>query len=1363
MTYNEKVVVFLLSLGKVMEMRRNWAIFFMLLGISFTSTGNIIKTPAFRSVSPPEGFTYGGVQTIAEDKFGLLWFGTLQGLYSYDTESFKKYLHHGNNDDSPPGNNIRNLFCDSSGKMWISTSNGFCYYDSEYEKFIHDEYSDNGNPVNSRNTFQIFEDKSNQLWIIDQRGLAKADTVNNVLHYGNFNPPPSGVNYAKISDDGTIWLGSNNGTIYYSVFPYDRLTIFGRFKDAPVLTILPVKNEIWIGYDWNGVIKAGYDGNVIAHYSRSSDYNRIIPSDRVRDIYQDRAGRIWLATYKGLSIIHGNSIVNYDNENYPGVNHNSAFVFFEDSRNGLWLGTWSGGLYYMNMHDNNFFHIKDIFHPVLNTNVISSFTDGPDNTVWVGTESGLLFSYDVQNQQYETVPNRPNHLLVNSIKTLYTDSEQNIWIGTYAGGIWLKQKKDNKFLQLEYFKFTNQQIYAFAEFSDRIYIATGTSGIHAYSMKSETAERYTYSASENHSLSNNSVRCLLPDSRGNLWAGTMNGLNVMEKGSNHFKRFNAHADGSAFTINNNEIFSLHEDRHGYIWAGTGGGGLNRYDPYTGKFEYISEAEGLAGKEVYGILEDNSGNLWLSTENGISMYDPRNRTARNFIKEDGLQGNQFNPGASYKSRSGFLFFGGSNGFTCFQPATIRRNPLPPLPMLTSIAVNHEELKPAAQNSLLNKSIKSTSHINLKARENSLTLSFVANNYLQPQKNSFRYRLVNYDERWIEAGSERKATFTQIPPGKYVFELMASNNDGIWSTEPAILGITIMQPLFLRWYAILAYLIVIFLISYFFLRELRIRQKLRLQIRDERLQREHEEEVIQMKMQFLTNITHELKTPLSLILSPASHLYRKYGQDTEARFQLDILMRNASRLKWLVSQVIDLRKIDMNKLDVSRKPVNVVKLCHQIMECFLSDALDKSIKLSLETAFTESYLETDPDKLDIIITNLVSNAMKFTPENGEVTIKIEKVSVDCKENAHWKFGAPPSMPALSISVTDNGPGIAEPEIPLMFERFSQGHGHQNMGTGIGLSVVKEYTRWLGGFITVSSGVASGTSISICFPWQEERESHTQENIQKPVPVQNPLLLKDEPELRDENVTVLIVEDDADTRNYMANLVKKYFKVLTATNGKQGYEKAVAAAPDIIISDVIMPGSGGFEMTRILKDNVITSKIPVIIVTAQNDYDVEIESIESGARAFITKPFAEDLLVAHLRKILLNRYQETVKVSESAINEQTEYSDHQLVEKAVRLIEINMHRPDFGIDLLSSGLNISRATLYRKMKLLTGQSATEFIRYIRLKKALSLMESGNLSIEEISMIVGFNSHSYFSHCFRQHFGKTPTEYLMGNKQLN
>jgi signal transduction histidine kinase/ligand-binding sensor domain-containing protein/AraC-like DNA-binding protein len=1347
-------------------MRGAWTIFFVLVAITFAIAGNTINTPAFRAVSPPEGFTYGGVQTIAEDKFGMLWFGTQHGLYTYDTESFKKYLHHGDNPDSPSGNNIRNLFSDSSGKLWISTDNGFCYYDPEYEKFIKAEYTDNGHPVISRNTLQIFEDKVNQIWVIDQRGLAKADTVKKELHYGNFNPAPSGINYAKISGDGTIWLGSNNGTISYSHFPYDSLTIFGRFKDAPVLAILPAQDEVWISYDWNGVIKADYYGHIVTHYSRASGYDRSIPSDRVRDLYQDRSGRIWLATYKGLSIIHGSSIVNYDQENYPGVNHNSAFVFFEDSRNGLWLGTWSGGLYYMNMHDNNFYHIKDIFHPVLNTNVISSFTDGPGNTVWVGTESGLLFSYDVQKQQYEALPFRPDHRLVNSIKTLYTDSKQNIWVGTYAGGIWIKPKNENKFRQLEYFKHTIEQIYAFAEVGEIMFIATGTSGIHAYSLKTGTAERYTYSISDNGSLSNNSIRCFLPDSRGNLWVGTMNGLNVMEAGNNHFKRFQAQPDGSVFTINHNEIFSLHEDRHGNIWVGTGGGGLNRYDPFTGKFEFISDTEGLAGKEVYGILEDISGNIWISTESGISMYDPRNRTARNFIKDDGLQGNQFNPGASYKSRTGQLFFGGSNGFTCFYPSTIRRNPLPPLPVITSIAVNHEELKPTINGSLLNKSIKATSEIKFKARDNSLTLSFVAINYLQPRKNRFKYRLVNYDEQWIEAGSERKATFTQIPPGNYVFELMASNNDGIWSTEPARLNITIMQPLFLRGDALIIYLIVIILALFFLLKELRIRQKLRLAITDERLRREHEDKLIQMKMQFLTNITHEFKTPLSLILSPANHLDRKYGHDAESRFQLDILKRNASRLKWLVNQVIDLRKIDMNKLDINRKPVNVVKMCHRIMEYFMSDALDKNINLSLETTFTESYLETDSDKLDIIITNLVSNAMKFTPENGEVTIKIEKVSDIFMEDVHWKFGTSPAIPVLSITVSDNGPGIAEADIPLMFERFTQGRGHETMGTGIGLSVVKEYTRWLGGFITFRSGRPSGASVSICFPWQEELEFQPAENIAYPMPVQELLqntLPAEESEIRDETVTVLIVEDDADTRNYMARLVKKYFRILTATNGKQGYEKALATVPDVIISDVIMPGTGGFEMNRLLKENIITSKIPVIIVTAQNDQTVEIESIESGAKAFISKPFAEDLLIAHIRKILQNRNQELIAGAESATTERTEYSDNQLVEKAVRLIETNMHRPDFGIDLLSSGLNISRATLYRKMKLLTGQSATEFIRYIRLKKALSLMENGNLSIEEISMTVGFNSHSYFSHCFRQQFGKTPTEFQVGSKQIS
>ena len=1345
-----------------------WIHICLLLLFIPSATGQNVNTPAFRAVSPPEGFTYSGVATITEDPSGMIWFGTQHGLYSYNTESFSKYLHKPDDPNSPPGNNIRDLFCDSSGKMWISTATGVSYYDFEMERFVRCFYSDNdGNRIN-RNVIQVFEDKSRQLWLIDQKGLAKIDTVNKTFNYSNFDPAPSGLSYARIAADASLWLGTSGGFVYYSPYPYDSLITFGRFRNAIVQSILPVRNEVWIGYDWHGADKAGYDGKLLAHYTNPSETGNNIANSRVRDIYEDKGGRIWLATYKGLSIIKGNQITNYDNESYPGINQSSIFTIYEDSHGGIWIGTWSGGLYYLNSHDNNFIHVKDNYRISQNTNVVSSFTDGPGNSVLVGTESGLLFSYNPQNQEYKTFTLKTPDNPLKSIKALKTDSRGRIWLGTFTAGIWVKLPGEPDFKQLDYMKDRTEQIYSFADDGNKMWIGSGTTGLHSYNLTTGESQRYYLIGNNPGSLSNNSVRSLVCDAQGNLWIGTMNGLNFKKPGEDHFKRFMVDPEGVTNSINNNEIFALLEDKSGNIWIGTGGGGLNMYNPASGVFEYITVSEGLAGREVYGILEDSSGNIWISTESGIAMYDPRNKYVRNFTKEDGLQGNQFNPGACYKSASGLMYFGGSNGFTCFFPAAIRHNPVPPTTLITSIAVNHEELKPGYQDSPLKKSVRYTDKITLQARQNSLTISFVANNYLQPGKNRFRYRLLNYDENWIEAGSERKATFTKIPPGKYIFEVMASNNDGVWNPEPGKLAITIRQPILLRWYALLTYIIAAVSLIYFIQREIAVRHRLKLEIREERLLREHEEQLSQMKMKFLTNITHEFKTPLSLIISPANHLLQKFGHDADARFLLDIMKRNTARLQWLIHQVIDLRKIDANKIDIHPRPTNVIKLCHRISEYFMADARDKNVELIVETSLTEAYLMTDPDKLDIIITNLVSNAMKFTPENGKVTLSVDQLSGGCKENFVWEFGDKIKGDAVRICVSDTGPGIKENEIPNMFERFSQGLGHEGMGTGIGLSVVKEYTRLLGGYIGVYSELQKGTIFSVCFPWQENvvlfepGPAQTEHSVSAILPETDTSAGQGP---KDENILVLVVEDDTDMRNYLAEIIKKHFKVITATNGKQGYEKALTTQPDIILSDLVMPGTGGFEMVRLLKDDNLTCDIPVIIITAQTDPSSEIESLDSGADAFISKPFPEELLVAHLRKILSNIRQRR-QVNEHTGNipdndEDFDFNDKQLVDKAIRIIEQNILKNDFGVDKLASDLNMSRTSLYRKLKSLTGQSATEFIRYIRLKKALNLMESGTLSIEEVSLAVGFNSHSYFSHCFRQHFGKTPSEYINDAKQ--
>lgn len=1350
-------------------MKKAWVTTILLIIFSLAGLGQIANTPAFRSVSPPEGFTFSAVMTITQDPLGMIWFGTQHGLYSYDTRNFMKYSFSNDNPATVIGNNVRNLYCDTSGKMWVSTNAGLCYYDFQLERFFRIYYTDNdGNRIN-RSTYRVLEDESNRLWVIDSRGLALLDTINQTLNYKTFDIPVSGLNFGRISKEGTLWLGTTNGSVYTSTYPFDQLTLFGRFRQAAVQSILPSDEEVWIAYDWNGVVKTDFSGNTLAEYSQMSDNkSTTISHNRVRDIYIDKTDKVWLATYKGLSIIDGDNIANYNTENYPGINHNSLYTFFEDSHDGLWVGTWSGGLYYRNLNDNNFVHIKDNQNPVLNTNVISSFVEGRDNTVWVGTESGMLFSFDLASLKYSRNNIVQPGAQVNNIKSLYTDSGGTIWLGTFSAGIWMNAPGETQFRQLPYLVKNRTGVYAFTQEHEKMWIATFGNGLHSYNTLTGETEHFMPRSGDTTSLSNAMVRSILLDRHGNLWVGTMNGLNLKMHGTNEFRRFSASNAYDPTTINHNEIFYIQEDRDGYIWVGTGGGGLNKYNPLTEKFEYYTIESGLGGREIYGILQDQSGNIWVSTENGISSFDPRTKLSRNFSREDGLQGRQFNPGSCFLSTNGVMFFGGSNGFNSFSPSNIKTNPLPPKILLTSISVNHEELSPGMPDSPLQTSLKYTDKIVLGARQNSLTLTFIATNFLQPQKNNFRYRLLNYENQWINAGYDGKATFTKIPPGKYTFELLASNNDDVWSSEPLRLQIQIRYPVLLRWYAVAGYVLILILAAYYIEREISVRQTLRNQVRNERARREEEEKLSQMKMRFLTNITHEFKTPLTLIQSPAQQLLDKFSDDSEARFLLDILDRNSTRLQWLINQLVDLRKIDLNKLEALKKPVNVVRLCHVVEDYFLSYAKDKRINLSVVADLTEIFLLTDNDKMDIIITNLVSNALKFTPEGGSVTISVKQETNPCPKQFNWHFGEKITGSAVTFTVKDTGPGIKQEEIPKMFELFTQGKGHESSGTGIGLAIVREYVRILGGFIGVNSD-ENGSAFVVCFPWAETDQFESDETEDYILPAEYQPIDDYLPDsgipAGKEQIKLLLVEDDTDMRNYLNTVLRKYFRVVTAVNGKQGFEKTLVTRPDIIIADIVMPVANGFEMNRLLKENPATRNIPVIIISAQTDQSTEIESLESGAEAFITKPFTDELLLAHIRKLLAKRnlakQGREWDAEPGNIIDDSELSDSQPLDKILRIIEKSMHRPDFGVDTLASQLNMSRTSLYRKLKTLTGQSATEFIRYVRLKKALSLMEGGMLSIEEVSMSVGFSSHSYFSHCFRQQFGKTPSEFVQTQRK--
>ena len=1323
---------------------------------------------AFRRISPLGGFTYGAIYAIGEDSDGFIWFGTIHGLYRYNSLDIKKFMNNPKDTTTIPGNSIRTIFCDSFGKLWIGTSRGICRYDNVKDQFISPIFKDKSGEFLGTDIREIFEGENHSLYFLSSAMLGKLN-----MKTGHFEKivieKNTRENFSCASSDtkGRIWIGGANGTIWIYDSSNQKSHRFSNHRRELIRKIFCDDSGIWIAYNWSGLDFFDYQGNIISHYGSSPEDLNKIRHNRVRDLYKDSSGRIWVSTYKGLSIIDHGKIMNMLPQEISGIPYNSIFKIFRDSKEGIWIGTWSGGLAYRSKFDNRFIHVtKEHSNSDLDDEFVSSFAEKKDGTVLIGTEFGNLNKLSRVTNKMTNIPfQSEGGKKIENIKSLLFDEKSGtLWVGTFLDGLWFQRKDETILRPLNKFNDSRISVYALEKSDSGLWIGTYGNGLYHYNTSSGVVKFYGYNSNDSTSISGSGIRSVLIAKDKSLWVGTSNGLNRLNPNSNHFQRF-INIPNVSTSISNDEILSMHEDRNGIIWVGTGGGGLNKYNPKTNQFESFQMKDGLVGDDVYGIQEDRNGMIWISTENGISCIDPSQKSFRNFYREDELQGNQFNPGAVFQTSDGKILFGNTKGFTLFTPGQMKSNPIPPKAILTSLSINNIPVNVHSDGTPLSKSIQTENVLNLSYNQNSLTFNFVANNFLLPNKNRFKYRLKNYDNNWIDAGTQNYAIYTKIPPGDYVFQVIACNNDNLWNTTPAKLKIIISPPVWLSWYAYLIYFLILSLIFYFIRKEVLERQRYKKELLLERLVHESEAQIHEMKLRFFTNISHEFRTPLTLIASPVNLLLSNFKFEPIVREHLLTMQRNANRLLRLINQLIDIRKLELGRAVFHPQNCDLIALLKEVISCFEMEAKDKNIHLTLNTEAEKINLLIDREKADKIFFNLLSNAMKFTGGNGTITITVYTTHSAEFTAETVVVGEPVNGNIVCVEFADDGPGIGEDELKLIFERFEQGKNHQSSGTGIGLHMAYEYTRMHKGNIRVRSKLGSGSTFTVTLPLNEgtDRANIILADERKAKELSSPseelketLLIPD----KDKTVTILVIEDNYELRNYLKNLLGLGYRVVTAPNGRQGLETALTIVPDLVITDVMMPQMDGFEVCRHLKNDIHTSHIPVILLTALNEADKQIGGFRTGADAYITKPFNENVLLAQIENLIRSRakLREVFSVSDTewANGMELLFSDRMLIDKAISVVEQHLNDKTFVIDHLAANLGISTSSLYRKLKVLTNQSPTEFVRYIRLKKAIRLMDEGNTNVDEIGYAVGFNSHSYFTNSFKKQFGKTPSEHL-------
>lgn len=1312
----------------------------------------------FENYTIENGLSNNMVHCALQDHQGWMWFGTNQGICRFDGYKFTIFRNDPQDDHGLQNDPVRAIYEDHKNNLWIGTEYGGLHVlDREKNNFVRYARRKGGELLPNHNITSIIEDKRGNLWLGTEGGLSKIDSSGAVTSFvhspGNSKSLSDNlVRILYVGEDGRLWIGTASGLDCFesssNTFNHYRVPEKNPADNEICEIIKGSDGKFWIGTYTGGAF-------LFDPVTKAFESVRIDPSNSrgqtVRTIYNDHSGSYWIGTRGGIYIYSANSKkynhVVHDDRNPDGLCHNSVLKILEDAKGDVWICT-RGGVSHLIREKQVFSHYKAMpgDHSFLNNREVYAFWISPEKELWIGTENGGVNILNLKTGIY-TYLTRENGLSNNCVKTFFDDGNGNLWIGTYMEGISIYNLHTKKFTYLKHSpdsaSLCDNRVWSiFRDHQKNIWIGT-EKGID----KLDPSGKIHHFSSV---LTDKQVYWIAEDPMHYVWVGAREMVYVFKDDPRHCVKFEERTRG---------FFVDSKDR---IWLATQGHGLALYDRQKGAVRYFDEKAGLANDVTYSILEDNAGYLWVSTTNGLSRLNPGNWKIKNFGKEEGLQSNQFNYGSAIKTPSGELLFGGINGFNMFNPAEVKENQYIPPVVFTDFRIFNQSVAISdKKDAVLRKSINETQRLIIPYNQKVLTFEFAALNYAQSSKNKYAYILEGFDKSMNKAGSRRSVTYTNLYPGEYTLRVIASNNDDKWNTNGVRLEIKILPPWWRTWWLkSLVFLLLIglmFLLVNFF--SARARLKSELYFERERAQKLHE--VDMLKLKFFTNISHEIRTPLTLIIGPIEKMLQGSLSSEMAREYLTVMRRNANQLLKLINQLLDFRKLESGNLKLELSKGDIVGFIKGVAKSFEDLAVDKGIVLKVYAVKGEIFTWFDPDKIEKIMNNLLSNALKFTGKDGQITVTISLVVDGADEEGGVSQDGERKF--IEIVVKDNGIGIKEANHEKIFLRFFQEQQTKDQsGTGIGLALTKELVKLHKGQIFVSSKPGKGTRFTVRLPYELESP--------EPVSIEpDSSSGSNAPEISPAVVLpstriLLIIEDNADVRFFIRSHFETDFRVVEANDGKEGWKLILNTIPDIIISDIMMPGSDGLELCRKIKKDERTSHIPVILLTALSSREHKMSGLDAGADDYITKPFDLTLMRAKmenlldLRKSLREKYTHELVLKPKNITITS--PDERFLQKAIELVESNISDPEFSIEQMAEGLGVSRMQLYRKLEALTDMSVKEFIRNLRLKRAAQILSQNvKMNISEIAFSVGFNDLSHFRKCFRQEFGMSASEYVERN----
>ncbi len=1300
----------------------------------------------FRHYGVGNGMSSNTVWNIIQDDQGYMWFGTKNGLNRFDGHTFKIYQAHA----TPSAENsfIHSICRFDSTRFWVGTEDGLYVLDLVEEKFS--KINALGNDI----IFSIIKDDKGHMWVGSRsNGLYKYDAARNrFLNYrrgeGEGSISHNQVRRLQQDDEGNIWIGTfgegvdilnpATGRVKRLKAGTGETSLSGNF----VLSLYKDnKGNMWIGTLSGGLNCWVRSENKVKIYK--SGGTDAISDNIVRAIYQPDNDHLYVGTEKGLNVLNlrqekFTAYTNHSSDPYS-ISDNAVYSIYPDREGGVWVGTYFGGVNYFSKDGPGF----DFYYPTgapdaLSGKAVSCFLEDKPGYFWVGTENGGLNYYNASDGSFQRYPFHAGQekLSYNNIHALYKDREGNLWVGTFSGGLNVINLQTGKIKHYISNAFdpgslSSNSVYSINE--DRkgnIWVGT-VKGLNIYDREKDAFIRVT-----GMDLQNSCIYEVYEDAAGTIWVATYeNGVLCRKAGDEEWIRY-ATANSS---ISSNRIISLHDDGKGNLWLGTDGGGLDKLNMASGKLTNFFGRTGMPSV-IFGILQDGQGALWLSTNDGVLKFSEQPYSVLSVAHVSHFNNRLYNYNAYYKASDGRMLMGSINGFSSFYPEQLTLLPGKNHVVLTHFKLFNKEVSFNDKNSPLAASPGYAQTLRLRYNQSVISFEYAALNYRDPDRIQYAYLMEGFDENWNMVGTQRNATYTNLPPGHYTFRVKSTDEYGKWNEPVTAISVIVAPPYYRTAAAYTFYLLVLAFGVWMLKNYFKRREQTQNAIQLERMKVQRDHEFYQQKMEFFTTMAHEIRTPLSLIMAPLEKLLSVEKKPDTLR-QLDVMEQNTQRLQTLVNQLLDFRRIESDIYTIKKERLELVSYIHALYSRFSAIASQRGIKFNMSTEVNQLMIKADAEALQKILSNLLINAFKFARSAVEIKISLPETAVGDERS-------------VSVSITDDGLGIPADQLQNVFKPFfkvtSPEHKIKNIGgTGIGLSLAKALSEKHEGRLDVQSKPGGPTVFVLTIPFEP--------------PVARPIQSAETEEdtVEGSQPAILIVEDDINLLDFIsANFKGEGYHTLCAMNGIEALKILEVQPVELVVSDVMMPEMDGMALCKKIKTSIDYSHIPVILLTAKGNSEAELEGIESGADAYVVKPFKWKHITVLVKNLLDTRNKLREKFNRQPLagigTITTNTQDKKFIETITEVIESRIDDYRLSVEELSRALAMSRSTLHKKLKAITGQVPNEFIRLIRLKAAAKLLVSGEYNISEVGYKTGFNSPSYFSRCFIQQFKLTPSEFL-------